>query len=171
MAERSGLQQGSSDIQPASTTTRSDQLNPVSSSGGMYPGAAQGPVQGSTEQLSASAVNHILMEFLVYFGRALAVFYPVYLTGYLGLSISWVLLCMMMITWWKKNRKWKDIRMDTAIEFLDNEAQVITKELKTLNMATWVCMLLRCSMTLTLERLSRPIHGCPIVHNTGRGGV
>jgi hypothetical protein len=27
----------------------------------------------------------------------------VYLTGYLGLSISWVLLGMMMVTWWKKN--------------------------------------------------------------------
>uniref|UniRef100_A0A674B2Z0 Extended synaptotagmin-like protein 3 n=1 Tax=Salmo trutta TaxID=8032 RepID=A0A674B2Z0_SALTR len=85
-----------------------------------------------------SVVNQLLMEFLMYFGRALLVFYPVYLTGYLGLSVIWILLCMMLIIWWKKNRKWKDIRIGTAMNFLDNETQVIHNELKTLNMATWV---------------------------------
>ncbi|KAM4609367.1 extended synaptotagmin-3 isoform 2-T2 [Polymixia lowei] len=118
------------------------------SSGDVYP---SGPVEGasdlgercsdhgSTDGLSSTAVNQMLMEFLTYFGKALMVFYPVYLTGYLGLSISWVLLCMMMITWWKKNRQWKDVRIGTAIEFVDNETTVINKELtKTLNMATWV---------------------------------
>uniref|UniRef100_A0A7N5ZYA0 C2 domain-containing protein n=1 Tax=Anabas testudineus TaxID=64144 RepID=A0A7N5ZYA0_ANATE len=96
-------------------------------------------IHGSTERLNSSAVNRILMEFLIYIGRAFLVFYPVYLTGYLGLSISWVLLCMMMITWWKKNRKWKDTRIGTAIDFVDNETHVINKELKnTLQMASWV---------------------------------
>uniref|UniRef100_UPI003AAF52BC extended synaptotagmin-3 n=1 Tax=Centroberyx gerrardi TaxID=166262 RepID=UPI003AAF52BC len=119
----------------------------MSSAGQMLP---SGPVeggrpgesstaQGSTEKLSPSAVNQILMEFLAYCGKAIVVFYPVYLTGYLGLSISWVLLCMMMLTWWKKNRKWKDVRIGTAIEFVDNETHVINKELSNaLNMATWV---------------------------------
>uniref|UniRef100_A0A8C7VV29 C2 domain-containing protein n=1 Tax=Oncorhynchus mykiss TaxID=8022 RepID=A0A8C7VV29_ONCMY len=91
-----------------------------------------------TGTLSPSVVNQLLMEFLMYFGRALLVFYPVYLTGYLGLSVIWILLCMMLIIWWKKNRKWKDIRIGTAMNFLDNETQVIHNELKTLNMATWV---------------------------------
>nr|XP_020500409.1 extended synaptotagmin-3-like isoform X1 [Labrus bergylta] len=96
-------------------------------------------VHGSTEKLNPSAVNRILMEFLMYFGRAFIVFYPVYLTGYMGLSISWVLLCMVMVTWWKKNRQWKDSRIGTAIDFVDNEKQVVNKELQSaLQMATWV---------------------------------
>lgn len=96
---------------------------------------------GSAEKLNSSAVNRILMEFLMYFGRAVFLFYPVYLTGYLGLSISWVLLCMMMVTWWKKNRLSKDVRIGTAIEFVDNEKQVVHKELRSaLKMASWVCL-------------------------------
>ncbi|XP_030614059.1 extended synaptotagmin-3 [Archocentrus centrarchus] len=93
----------------------------------------------STEKLSSSAVNRLLMEFLIYCGRAMFIFYPVYLTGYLGLSISWVLLCMFMLTWWKKNRQWKDARVGSAIDLLDNEKQVISTELKcSLQMASWV---------------------------------
>lgn len=103
---------------------------------------------GSAEKLSPSAVNRVLMEFLVYFGRAVFLFYPVYLTGYLGLSISWVLLCMMMVTWWKKNRQSKDVRIGTAIEFVDNEKQVVHKELRSaLTMASWVCL---CSYAAVL---------------------
>ncbi|XP_054471183.1 extended synaptotagmin-3 [Anoplopoma fimbria] len=96
-------------------------------------------IHDSTEKLNSSAVNRILMEFLVYFGRAVLVFYPVYLTGYLGLSISWVLLCMVMATWWKKNRQWKEARIGTAIDFVDNETHVVNKELQSaLQMASWV---------------------------------
>uniref|UniRef100_A0A3B5M7U9 Uncharacterized protein n=1 Tax=Xiphophorus couchianus TaxID=32473 RepID=A0A3B5M7U9_9TELE len=94
---------------------------------------------GGTESLTPSAVNHILMEFLIYFGRAVVVFYPVYLTGYLGLSISWILLCMLMFTWWQKNRRWKDVRIDSAIDLVDNEANIISSELKkSLQMASWI---------------------------------
>ncbi|XP_041858479.1 extended synaptotagmin-3 [Melanotaenia boesemani] len=112
-----------------------------------YPGAqAEGAERAeslsnhaSTERLSASAVNRILMEFMIYIGRALFVIYPVYLTGYLGLSISWVLLCTFMITWWKKNRQRKVARIGSSIDFLDNETDVIHTELKSaLQMATWV---------------------------------
>ncbi|XP_056145436.1 extended synaptotagmin-3 isoform X2 [Lampris incognitus] len=100
-------------------------------------GSAAG--DGSAQELSPAAVNHILMDFLIYVGKTLVVFYPVYLTGYLGLSVSWVLLCMVMITWWKKNRRWKDDRIGTSLQFVDTETHVIKEELnKTLNMATWV---------------------------------
>ncbi|KAG7233894.1 hypothetical protein INR49_006456 [Caranx melampygus] len=115
----------------------------MASAGQMHPsGPAEGAsvsVHGSSENLSPSAVNRMLMEFLMYFGRAVFVFYPVYLTGYLGFSISWVLLCLMMISWWKKNRQWKDCRIGTAIEFVDNEKHKIDEELKSgLQMASWV---------------------------------
>ncbi|MEQ2292078.1 hypothetical protein AMECASPLE_019457 [Ameca splendens] len=105
-----------------------------------HPGGQEiSSVPGNTESLTPSAVNRILMEFMIYFGRAVVVFYPVYLTGYLGLSISWVLLCMLMFTWWQKNRQWKDVRIGSAIDLVDNEAHVISTELKTsLQMASWV---------------------------------
>uniref|UniRef100_G3NCK4 Extended synaptotagmin-3 n=1 Tax=Gasterosteus aculeatus aculeatus TaxID=481459 RepID=G3NCK4_GASAC len=91
------------------------------------------------EKLDSSTVNRVLMEFLAYFGRAIFVLYPVYLTGYLGLSISWVLLIMLMATWWKKNRQTKVVRIGTAIDFVDNETQLVNKELGgALQMATWV---------------------------------
>lgn len=98
---------------------------------------------GSGEKLSPSAVNRLLIELVMYFGRALLVLYPVYLSGYLGFSVSWVLLCMVMITWWKKNRQYKDTRIGTAIEFVDNESQVVHQELRSaLQMASWVCTIL-----------------------------
>nr|XP_061799792.1 extended synaptotagmin-3-like [Nerophis lumbriciformis] len=95
--------------------------------------------EGSSEKLSSSTVNRMLTEFFVYFLRGIVLFFPVYLTGYLGLSVSWLLLCMLMITWWKKNRQWKDSRIGTAIDFVDNETQVVNTELKnSLQMASWV---------------------------------
>ncbi|XP_018611190.2 extended synaptotagmin-3 [Scleropages formosus] len=106
------------------------------------PGTAQpatGPPKAdSKKEFNATAVNHILMEFVLHCGRLLLILYPVYLTGYLGLSISWVLLCVMIWTWWGKNQKHKNIRMDVAVDFLENEKCVISKEMKTLNMPAWV---------------------------------
>lgn len=121
----------------------------MSADGQMYSaGPAEGAglldslsTHGSTEKLSSSALNRLLMELLLYFGKAMILLYPVYLTGYLGLSISWVLLCMLMATWWKKNRQWKDARIGTAINFVDNETRVVHKELRSaLQMASWVCL-------------------------------
>lgn len=117
----------------------------ASAAGPTYPRAGAGglaeslSIHDSAEKLDSSTVNRVLMEFLSYFGRAVFVFYPVYLTGYLGLSISWVLLCMVMATWWKKNRQVKDARIGTAINFVDNETQEVNRELQSgLQMATWV---------------------------------
>ncbi|XP_077472659.1 extended synaptotagmin-3 [Stigmatopora argus] len=94
---------------------------------------------GSSEKLSPSNVNRILTEFFVYFLRGVVLFYPVYLTGYLGLSVSWLFLCVLMVTWWKKNRQWKVSRVGTAIDFVDNEKEVVNTELKkSLQMASWI---------------------------------
>uniref|UniRef100_A0A668UHP9 SMP-LTD domain-containing protein n=1 Tax=Oreochromis aureus TaxID=47969 RepID=A0A668UHP9_OREAU len=84
----------------------------------------------SVKMFSSSAITQILIDFLIYCGRAMLIFYPVYLTGYLGLSISWVLLCMFVLTYWKKNRQWKDARIGSAIELADSEIQVVNTELK-----------------------------------------
>ncbi|XP_077435251.1 extended synaptotagmin-3 [Vanacampus margaritifer] len=109
------------------------------------PGVSPTPVEelelggDSSQKVSPSAINRIATEFFMYFLRGIALFYPVYLTGYLGLSVSWLLLCMLMVTWWKKNRQWKDSRIGTAIDFVDNETHVVNTELKnSLQMASWV---------------------------------
>ncbi|KAM9803278.1 extended synaptotagmin-3 [Syngnathus typhle] len=96
-------------------------------------------VDASSEKLTSSGVNRILTEFFMYFLRGAVLLYPVYLTGYLGLSVSWLLLCMLMVTWWKKNRQWKASRIGGAIDFVDNETQVVSAELKnSLQMASWI---------------------------------
>uniref|UniRef100_A0A3P9CI44 Synaptotagmin SMP domain-containing protein n=1 Tax=Maylandia zebra TaxID=106582 RepID=A0A3P9CI44_9CICH len=65
--------------------------------------------------------------------------YPVYLLGYLGINISWVLLCVFMLTYWKKNRQWKVARITSAIDLVDNEKRAIKTELRSaLPMASWV---------------------------------
>lgn len=89
------------------------------------------------ERLSVKDVNQMIMEFLIFMMRAIVLCYPVYLTGSLGLSISWILLSMLMWTMWKNNRRWKGQRIDTAIDFVENEKEVISTEL-TMNMPAWV---------------------------------
>nr|XP_015214151.1 PREDICTED: extended synaptotagmin-3 isoform X1 [Lepisosteus oculatus] len=116
--------------------------SPADSSQGGSPKPAAADDAGSESledtSYSTSAVNQMLMEVLLYFGRAFVFLFPVYLTGYLGLSISWVLLCLMLWTWWRRNRKVKSTRLDTAIDFLENERFVINEEMKALNMPAWV---------------------------------
>ncbi|XP_066497153.1 extended synaptotagmin-3 [Hoplias malabaricus] len=95
-------------------------------------------VDTSVGHLTPSDVNQIILEFLMYMGRALLLLYPIYLTGSLGLSISWLLLSILLWNLWDKNRKHKDVRIDTAIDFLENENTVIKSEMKALNMPAWV---------------------------------
>uniref|UniRef100_A0A3B3SP28 Extended synaptotagmin-like protein 3 n=1 Tax=Paramormyrops kingsleyae TaxID=1676925 RepID=A0A3B3SP28_9TELE len=90
------------------------------------------------EPSPGAAVNQMPMEFLMHFGKLLLVLYPVYLTGYLGFSISWVLLCLLMWTLWGKNQRSKSARLDTAVGFVEDEKSVIKRELKALNMPAWV---------------------------------
>lgn len=93
-----------------------------------------------TDRLSSSTVNHVIIEFVMYCGRAVFICYPVYLLGYLGINISWVLLCVFMLTYWKKNRQWKVARITSAIDLVDNEKRAIKTELRSaLPMASWVC--------------------------------
>ncbi|XP_016093251.1 extended synaptotagmin-3 isoform X2 [Sinocyclocheilus grahami] len=102
-------------------------------SGGQEPSISTG-----NPGLSAKDVNQLVMEFMMFMMRAIVLCYPVYLTGSLGLSISWILLSMLMWTMWKNNRRWKDQRIDTAIDFLENEKDVISTELKAMNMPAWI---------------------------------
>lgn len=90
------------------------------------------------EGLRPKDVSQMILEFLMFMMRAIAICYPVYLTGSFGLSVSWILLSMLMWTMWKNNRRWKEQRIDTAIGFLENEKDVISTELKAMDMPAWV---------------------------------
>ncbi|RXM37203.1 Extended synaptotagmin-3 [Acipenser ruthenus] len=86
----------------------------------------------------SSAANQAVVEMLIHFGKVFLYLFPVYLVGYLGLSISWVLFALMLWMWWKRNRTSKLNRFAAAVGFLDNERHVITEGLKELNMPAWV---------------------------------
>lgn len=91
------------------------------------------------KELNSGQVNKALMEFLVFVGRCALLLYPVFVCGALGLSASWLLLTVLLWELWDKNRRRKVQRMDTAIDFVDNECHMIKKEMtKTLNSPTWV---------------------------------
>ncbi|XP_037700076.1 extended synaptotagmin-3 isoform X1 [Choloepus didactylus] len=63
---------------------------------------------------------------------------PVYLAGYLGLSITWLLLGALLWMWWRKNRLGKLERLAAAFEFLDNERQFISRELQGQHLPAWI---------------------------------
>uniref|UniRef100_A0A8C2G383 Extended synaptotagmin-3-like n=1 Tax=Cyprinus carpio TaxID=7962 RepID=A0A8C2G383_CYPCA len=101
-------------------------------------GGQEASISTGDPGLSVKDVNQLIMEFLMFMMRAIVLCYPVYLTGSLGLSISWILLSMLVWTMWKNNRRGKDQRIDTAIDFLENEKDVISTELRAMNMPAWV---------------------------------
>lgn len=105
----------------------------------MSGGVSEPPLStGHPEGLRPKDVSQMILEFLMFMMRAIAICYPVYLTGSFGLSVSWIFLSMLMWTMWKNNRRWKEQRIDTAIGFLENEKDVISTELKAMDMPAWI---------------------------------
>ncbi|XP_027008331.1 extended synaptotagmin-3 [Tachysurus fulvidraco] len=101
--------------------------------------SSEGAGEEMEKELNSGQVNKALMEFLVFVGRCALLLYPVFVCGALGLSASWLLLTVLLWELWDKNRRRKVQRMDTAIDFVDNECHVIKKEMtKALNSPTWI---------------------------------
>ncbi|KAK2850419.1 hypothetical protein Q7C36_009202 [Tachysurus vachellii] len=91
------------------------------------------------KELNSGQVNQALMEFLLFVGRCALLLYPVFVCGALGLSASWLLLAVLLWELWGKNQRRKVQRVDTAIDFVDNECHVIKKEMiNALNSPTWI---------------------------------
>ncbi|ELK16701.1 Extended synaptotagmin-3 [Pteropus alecto] len=102
------------------------------------PGApgAQGkqPAPGPDARLS----SQLLPELYTFVARVLFYLAPVYLAGYLGLSITWLLLGALLWMWWRRNRRGKLGRLAAAFEFLDNERQFISRELLGQHLPAWI---------------------------------
>ncbi|XP_067891245.1 extended synaptotagmin-3-like [Heterodontus francisci] len=78
-----------------------------------------------------------LMEALTQFAKAFSYLFPVYLTGYFGLSLTWIVFGLLMWIWWKRNRGWKFARLQAAFQLLEDEKFVITNEIKQ-DLPAWV---------------------------------
>ncbi|XP_069791360.1 extended synaptotagmin-3-like [Narcine bancroftii] len=69
-----------------------------------------------------------LLDLLTNFARAFIYLFPIYLTGYFGLSLTWIVLGLLLWLWWKRNRGWKCARLQAAFQLLDDEKFVISHE-------------------------------------------
>lgn len=82
--------------------------------------------------------SELLPELYSFAARVLFCLAPVYLAGYLGLSVTWLLLGALLWRWWRRNRRGKLGRLAAAFEFLDNERQFISRELLGQHLPAWV---------------------------------
>ncbi|XP_004682221.1 PREDICTED: extended synaptotagmin-3 isoform X1 [Condylura cristata] len=99
------------------------------------PGAAETQrVPGSVPRLS----GQLLPQLYTFVMRVLFYLAPVYLAGYLGLSITWLLFGALLWMWWRRNRLGKLGRLAAAFEFLDNERQFISRELRGQHLPAWI---------------------------------
>ncbi|KAM5293154.1 extended synaptotagmin-3 [Ctenodactylus gundi] len=97
------------------------------------PSAAGAPGERGTRLSS-----QLLPELYAFVTRVLFYLAPVYLAGYLGLSITWLLLGALLWMWWRRNRRGKLGRLAAAFEFLDNERQFISRELRGQHLPAWI---------------------------------
>lgn len=82
--------------------------------------------------------SQLLPELYSFVVRVLLYLAPVYLAGYLGLSILWLLLGVLLWMWWRRNRRGKLGRLEAAFEFLNNEREFISRELRGQHLPAWV---------------------------------
>nr|XP_035948027.1 extended synaptotagmin-3 isoform X1 [Halichoerus grypus] len=99
------------------------------------PGAPRSQRSPSPEPRLSS---QLLPELYTFVARVLFYLAPVYLAGYLGLSITWLLLGALLWMWWRRNRRGKLGRLAAAFEFLDNERQFISRELRDQHLPAWI---------------------------------
>lgn len=114
---------------------------PCASGAPSAPGAPSGPRAPETEREPGPELrlsSQLLPELYAFVARVLFYLAPVYLAGYLGLSITWLLLGAGLWMWWRRNRRGKLGRLAAAFEFLDNERHFISRELLGQHLPAWV---------------------------------
>ncbi|XP_062070112.1 extended synaptotagmin-3 [Lepus europaeus] len=105
------------------------------------PGVQSAPDAPGTEREPGTELrlsSQLLPELYAFVARVLFYLAPVYLAGYLGLSITWLLLGALLWMWWRRNRRGKLGRLAAAFEFLDNERQFISRELLGQHLPAWI---------------------------------
>ncbi|XP_054451808.1 extended synaptotagmin-3 [Pteronotus mesoamericanus] len=102
------------------------------------PGAPSAPRQQRAPGPEPRVSSQLLPELYTFVTRVLFYLVPVYLAGYMGLSIIWLLLGALLWMWWRRNRRGKLGRLAAAFEFLENERQFISRELLGQNLPAWI---------------------------------
>ncbi|XP_052573850.1 extended synaptotagmin-3 isoform X2 [Peromyscus californicus insignis] len=82
--------------------------------------------------------GQLLPELYGFVARVLFYLAPVYLAGYLGLSVTWLLLGALLWMWWRRNRRGKLGRLEAAFEFLEHEREFISRELRGQHLPAWI---------------------------------
>lgn len=82
--------------------------------------------------------GQLLPELYGFVARVLFYLAPVYLAGYLGLSVTWLVLGALLWMWWRRNRRGKLGRLEAAFEFLEHEREFISRELRGQHLPAWV---------------------------------
>ncbi|KAM5157682.1 extended synaptotagmin-2 isoform 1-T1 [Mantella aurantiaca] len=72
------------------------------------------------------------------FAKTFVLIFPVYVLGYLGLSFSWLLIALVFLSWWKKNKGSKSSRWHRALAFLENEEKEVKQKISTSDLPAWV---------------------------------
>ncbi|XP_058408247.1 extended synaptotagmin-3 isoform X4 [Diceros bicornis minor] len=102
------------------------------------PGAPSAPGTRRKPGPEPRLSSQLLPELYTFVARVLFYLAPVYLAGYLGLSITWLLLGTLLWMWWRRNRRGKLGRLAAAFEFLNNERQFISRELLGQHLPAWI---------------------------------
>ncbi|MEQ2226883.1 hypothetical protein ILYODFUR_031878, partial [Ilyodon furcidens] len=92
-------------------------------SSGTAPAAAAAPA--SPSQPPGEGAVSVLWSF----GKCLAALLPVYLAGYYGFSISFLLLGVMIYMGYKHGRLEKEMRLKSSMYLLENEREFTTQKL------------------------------------------
>uniref|UniRef100_UPI00358F2B71 extended synaptotagmin-2-like n=1 Tax=Myxine glutinosa TaxID=7769 RepID=UPI00358F2B71 len=72
------------------------------------------------------------------FARTFLLLFPVYLCGYLGMSMSWLLLAVLIWLWWKRIRQNKQALLLKAKQLSDFEESSIRSGIKEADLPAWV---------------------------------
>lgn len=103
------------------------------------PGGPEVPERGQRSRDPEPRLSvQLLPELYSFVARVLFYLAPVYLAGYLGLSVTWLLLGTLLWMWWRRNRRGKLGRLEAAFEFLEHEREFISRELRGQHLPAWV---------------------------------
>lgn len=96
------------------------------------------PSTAETEAQNPRGINAVAV--LWTFGKCLGALLPVYLAGYYRVSTSLLMFGMMVYTGWKHAREAKEARLKSAIQFLNNEEEYMSRKVSKIKreLPAWV---------------------------------
>ncbi|OCT75512.1 hypothetical protein XELAEV_18030692mg [Xenopus laevis] len=72
------------------------------------------------------------------FSKTFILIFPVYVLGYFGLSFSWLLIALVLLLWWRRNKGNKNSRLYRALAFLETEEKSVKHHIASIDLPAWV---------------------------------